>query len=53
MYHSVKIEAMVAGSPTPIPTPNAILSLVSYPPPLLPVALGPEEPSVIVVAGLD
>jgi hypothetical protein len=48
MNHSVNREARVAGIPNPIPTPNAILSLVLYPPPLLPLALGTEEPSVVV-----
>jgi len=33
--HNVRIVAIVAGSPIPIPQPNAILSLVLIPPPKL------------------
>jgi hypothetical protein len=51
------IAIIVAGNPTPIPTPNEILSLTLYPPafppPLLPLELDPEELSVLVDAGSD
>jgi hypothetical protein len=46
MNHSVRIAANAAGTPKAIPVPNAILSLVLYPPPAVLVEL-------LVVVGLE
>jgi hypothetical protein len=46
MNHIVRIAASEAGTPKPIPVPNAILSLVLYPPAVVLVEL-------LVVVGLE
>ena len=49
MYISVRIAASVAGKPNPIPTPRAILSLSSKPPPVAEVVLEAAEIEVVEV----
>lgn len=45
------MAAIVAGRPTPMPIPKAILSLSLYPPPLPPVPPGGEE--LVFAVGAD